>query len=304
MFRRTFLKASGALLLAAPLSCSRPSGATAERSPGLQLFTVMVELEKDFEGTLNAVAEIGYREVETTGAFGRDPRYVRDMLDKYGLTTPSQHLVPGNLYDVFNAFTQRRMSMAEVQKRWLAIMSVERVEPIITEAISRARVLGQKYLVWQILWPEQMATRQQLDQFCRAMDVAGKLCADAGLVFNFHNHADELQSRFGIVPYDVLIESTDPDRVKLEIDTYWITKGGGDPVRYLQRYPDRFVQCHLKDSTPGGDFTTVGQGVVDFPALLAAARRAGIKHYYVEYDRSDDPMTAVRQSWAYLVDLM
>jgi sugar phosphate isomerase/epimerase len=183
-------------------------------------------------------------------------------------------------------------------------MAIERVEPIIVEAAARARQLGQRYLVWQIIWPEQMATRELLDAFCRAMDRAGQLCAAEGLVFNFHNHADEMAPRWGIVPYDVIIESTDPALVKLELDAYWVTKGGGDPVSYLARYPGRYVQSHLKDATPTGDFATVGQGVVDFPALLAAARHAGVEHAYVEYDRSDDPMRAVRDSARYLQPLL
>src|SRR5690349_7286195 len=105
MLRREFLRvtaaAAGAAAVGTSAVWSRLAHAAAHRPIGLQLFTVMANLEQDFEGTLKAVAQIGYKEVETIGAFGRDPRLVCTLLDKYGLVTPSQHLVPGKLYELF-----------------------------------------------------------------------------------------------------------------------------------------------------------------------------------------------------------
>jgi sugar phosphate isomerase/epimerase len=282
----------GQAILASPPASHHPMG--------LQLFTVMVPLERDFEGTLQAVAKIGYKEVETIGSFGRDPARVRELLDRYGLRSPSQHLVPGDLYEVFNAFTQRRMSREEIQRRWLEVMSVDRVTPIIEEGISRAKILGQKYLVWQIIWPEQMASRDLMEQFCRAMDTAGKICANSGLVFNYHNHSEEFKPVNGYVPYDLIVEQTDPKTVKLEMDVYWAVAAKADPIAYFNRHPGRYRQCHLKDGTADGELTAAGAGIVNFPDVLLAARRAGIEHYYIEYDRADDPMAATRQSYDYL----
>ena len=174
-------------------------------------------------------------------------------------------------------------------------MSVDRVSPIIEEGISRAKILGQKYLVWQIIWPEQMASRDLMEQFCHALDTAGKLCADSGLVFNYHNHSEEFKPLNGYVPYDLIVEHTDPRTVKLEMDVYWAVAAKADPVAYFARYPGRYRQCHLKDGTADGELTAAGKGIVDFADVLRAARRAGIEHYYVEYDRADDPMAATRQ---------
>src|ERR1700742_2703091 len=113
MLRRHFLKGSAAAAGAANVGTSalwsRLARAATHRPIGLQLFTVMANLEQDFEGTLKTVAQIGYKEVETIGAFGRDPQVVRDLLSKYGLVTPSQHLVPGKLYDLFNQFVQHKV---------------------------------------------------------------------------------------------------------------------------------------------------------------------------------------------------
>lgn len=302
MQRREFLMTASMSGLAGALGGgpSLAAAAPKRRALGLQLFTVMVPLERDFEGTLQAVAQMGFEEVETIGSFGRDPAHVRELFDRYGLRSPSQHLVPGDLYDVFNAFTHRRMSHDEINKRWLQVMSIDRVAPIIEEGISRARILGQKYLVWQIIWPEQMATRELMQQFCRAMNTAGEICAKSGLVFNFHNHSEEFKPVNGYVPYDLIVENTDPATVKLEMDVYWALAAKADPVAYFARHPGRYRQCHLKDGTAHGDLTPTGAGIVDFPAVLQAARKAGIEHYYVEYDRADDPMAAARQSYDYL----
>jgi sugar phosphate isomerase/epimerase len=298
MIRRDFLKIAG---LAAGLARLDGAKAAAERAPlGLQLFTVMSELERDFDGTLAAVAALGYREVETIGAFGREPAEVRRALERHGLKTPSQHLVPGTLYDVFAKFVARELSFDQVKALWLEQMSLERVRPTIEEAATRAHALGQQYVVWQIIWTDQMRDRESLDAFCGAMNEAGRICAREGLTFNFHNHSDEFKPVDGVVPYDYILAHTDPETVKLEMDSYWIVNAGQDPVAYLKKHAGRYVQCHLKDRAANGDFATVGQGTVDFAALLAAARRSGVKHFYVEYDRSDDPMRAVREAAVYL----
>lgn len=301
MIRRDFLKMAG---MAAALGASglAEAGKGGARLPlGLQLFTVLTALEKDFAGTLAAVAKLGYKEVETIGAFGRDPKEVRRMFDAVGLKSPSQHLVPGNLYDIFRDYSSRTMKVEDLAKIWMEQMSVAKVRPIIEEGAARAHVLGQQYLVWQILWPEQMANKQLLDAFCGAMNEAGKICAREGLTFNFHNHSAEFKPvEGGLVPYDYILANTDPKLVKLEMDSYWFADAGRDAIEYLRRNPGRYVQCHLKDRAKNGDFETVGQGTVDFAAFIAAARKSGVKHWYVEYDRSADPMRASREAAEYL----
>jgi sugar phosphate isomerase/epimerase len=302
VIRRDFLRiagmAAGCTVGLAPLVAA---SAKAPRPPlGLQLFTVMSELERDFAGTLQAVAALGYKEVETIGAFGRDPVQVRQLLDRYGLRTPSQHLVPGTLYDVFKQFVARTLSFDEVKALWMEQMSLVRVRETIEEAAVRAHALGQQYIVWQIIWKDQMLDRASLDTFAAAMNLAGEVCAREGLTFNFHNHSDEFTPVDGVVPYDYILAHTDAKLVKLEMDSYWIANAGRDPVTYLRKHAGRYVQCHLKDRAKNGDFATVGKGTVNFSALLSAAKASGVKHFYVEYDRSDDPMLAVREASIYL----
>lgn len=307
MHRRSFLKASAATaatLAGGSLGWSPLARAVPVQAIGLQLFTVMSVLEKDFEGTLKTVAKIGYKEVETIGSFGRDPKYVRSVLDSCGLVSPSQHLVPGNLYNVFNDFVNKKLEGPGIQKLWQETARVERMGEIVEEGIARAKILGQKYVVMQIIWPEQMATRALMDKFCKALNLAGDLCAKAGLVFNFHNHSIEFEPINGYVPYDLILANTDPKTVKLEMDLYWVAHAKKDPLKYMAANPGRYTQFHLKDSTPEGDFATVGQGILNFPELLKAGHDAGVKHYYVEYDRSSDPMKATRDSFEYLRKVM
>jgi sugar phosphate isomerase/epimerase len=294
MNRRTFLEAA-ALLLA-----TRRATAGASVPLGLQLYTVMPLLERDFDGTLGLVAQIGYREVETIGTFGRDPQEVRDLLDKHALRSPSQHMVPGTLYDVFNKLTRKEMSLEDASRIWRQEMAPERVESFIEESISRAKVLGQRYIVWQILWPQQMQTRADLEKFCRALNKGGEMCAREGHVLNFHNHYEEFAPHDGVVPYDFILANTDPRWVKFEIDLFWAVKGGADPVEYFHRQKDRFRQCHLKDGTADGEITVVGEGIMKFKPLIEAARAAGVEHYYVEQDGAADPLKASRQAYDYL----
>jgi sugar phosphate isomerase/epimerase len=304
MQRREFLSRTAQAAASAVAAAPTAWAARNRRPLGLQLFTIMTELERDFEGTLRSIADIGYREVETIGAMGRDPKAVRAALDRSGLRTPSQHLMAGDLYANFLKFTRREITADDVQLAWKTQMAIERIVPVVEEAIARAQVLGQKYIVLQIVWPDQMQTRTALADFCRGLNTAGRLCAKAGMTFNFHNHSDEFRVVDGQVPYHVIVESTDPDLVKLELDVYWAVRAGADPAAYFRRYPGRYVQCHLKDSAADGDFATVGKGVIDFPRILAAARRAGLRHYYVEYDRADDPMAVTRDAYHYLSKLM
>jgi sugar phosphate isomerase/epimerase len=305
MKRRHFILASGTAAVVTGAAGWFSTAAAAIRQPlGVQLFTVMNELERDFDGTLKTLAQIGYREVETIGAHGRDPTVVRAAIDRAGLVSPSQHLMVGDLYQNFLRFTRREITAEEVGRAWDRDMAISRLQVIVAEALTRAKVMGQQYIVLQKIWPAQFQTRALLDQFCRALDLAGDMCAQAGLTFCFHNHNDEFALVDGVVPYQVILESTNHKTVKMELDLYWAVRAKTDPALLLRRNPGRFVQVHVKDSTPAGDFATVGKGVIDFPRLLPLAVHAGVKHFYVEYDLPDDSLGVVRQAYSYLRTLL
>ena len=278
--RRTFLKTTmwagvaaslpASLVGACNASDAAPSNPTLDPI-GLQLYTVRDRMAVDVSGTLAAVAEIGYREVEFAGYFDHSPADVRAWLDATGLTAPSAH-VPFEVVDGWEGGD------------WLEV----------------ATVLGHQYLVVPWIPPDR---RQSLDDYRRLANTFNQLGAaanDAGIQFAYHNHDFEFGSLDGGVPFDVLLEETDPDLVRFQMDVFWTVNGGADPLRYFARYPGRFPSVHLKDRTVDGEMVDVGQGVIDFPAVMAVSHEAGIEHYFVEHDQPADSLASVRRSYDYL----
>ena len=157
-----------------------------------------------------------------------------------------------------------------------------------------------------------------LDDYKRLADLmnaVGEQCRKAHLQFAYHNVNVEFHEYNGVVPYDWLLEHTDPQSVQLEIDCYWLTRAGRDPVAYFEKYPGRTPLLHIKDRKPGyapstvldpgpGPFTEVGQGSIDWKRIFAAAPGGGLKHYYVEQDFCDRPVfDSLKISYDYLKNL-
>jgi len=276
--RREFVRAVGATALGAVVHPLVPS--PYPRAPlrkldriGVQLYTVRHQMEKDFEGTIARVAATGYQEVEFAGYFGRSPGAVRALLDKNGLAAPSSHV-----------------SLAPAE--WRA-------------ALDAAPVVGHHYLVIAWIPPEQ---RRTLDDYKRAAERLNRAATEAnaaGLHFAYHNHDFEFQPFDGKLPYDVLLAETDPKLVQMEMDLYWITKAGQDPLAYFARWPGRFPMVHVKDSAgpPDHRMVEVGAGKIDFKKIFAQSDQAGIRHYFVEHDEPADPFASIRASCEYLKHL-
>ena len=242
---------------------------------GVQLYTVRRLLQTSFEGTLAEVAAIGFREVEFAGYHGRSPRAVRAALRNAGLEAPSAH-VP----------------IETARGDW----------PRVLEA---ARIVGHEYLV--VAWlPEQ--ERQSLDGYRAAADLFNRIGEQAlagGIRFAYHNHAFEFMRLEGQMPYDVLLERCVPRFVSFEMDLYWITVGGQDPLAYFGRWPGRFRMVHVKDSAgpPEHRMMDVGAGTIPWRSIFARRKQAGIQHYFVEHDEPVDPIASVRASYRYLRNL-
>lgn len=266
---------------------------------GLQLFTILPLLEADFDATLARVAALGYREVETLGSFGRDPAMVREALLRHGLSSPAQHMMPGELYASFRQPPTSPAARAAMSRRFDAVFTPDAVDAIVTEAIARALVLGQRYVVWQLAW-RPGHTLRDAERYATAFDRAGALCADAGLGFAYHNHDQEFVAIDGRRPFDLLVERTDPARVTLEIDFMWASKAGADARALLEQYPGRFRLCHLKDRSIAGEIVSTGDGIEDFAGLVAAAKAAGIEHFFFEFDRPGAPDAEMQRAAAVL----
>lgn len=138
-----------------------------------------------------------------------------------------------------------------------------------------------------------------------ALNQMGKVCNENGLILCWHNHDHEFDEMEEGLPFDYLMQNTDANLVKCELDVYWAAKGGADPVALMQKYPGRYGVLHLKDMTGDEErtFECVGRGIIDFPAILKEARRQGIKHFMVEHDKVKDGMACLKSSGAYLSNI-
>ncbi|GAB4423918.1 MAG: sugar phosphate isomerase/epimerase [Bacteroidia bacterium] len=276
MNRRDFLQHStlaAAGLALGPLACY-----AADRSLphlGIILGLVAKPMKKDYRATLAALAETGYRYVEFGGTYGADKAAFKAALQEYGL----RPLAGG-------------ASMAAFQKDLPAL-------------IADAQEMGRDYLV--CYWPwmhdgNNVAGLDEVKGIAEQFNRIGETCNREGLRFLFHNHDKEFFEVEGRRPYDVLLEETDPALVGMEIDLYWIRKGGGDPLDYFGRYPGRFELCHVKDmdDTPERGITTPGKGIIDFGAIFAQIETAGLRYFIVEQDRAPKPMRNMREAYDYL----
>lgn len=276
MERREFLSTSGALALGVmlPPACRMARGAKIDKI-GVQLYTVRDQMKADFEGTLARIAQIGYKEVEFAGYYDRSPADVRAILERNGLTAPATHMMSDNT------------------EGW-------------KKAIDLAKSVGHNYLVAPWI-PEEK--RKTLDDWKRIGDEfnrVGQMAKDAGIQFAYHNHDFEFQPRIeGRIPFDVLLENTDAKLVQLEIDLYWITKGGQDPLAYFQRWPGRVPLVHVKDSMGGPEhkMVDVGQGKIEWKRIFAKREQAGIKHFFVEHDQPPQAFDDIAMSYTYLKNL-
>ena len=270
--RRRFLATLAAFAAASGVGARAAPAATRLTRIGVQLYTVRDLLQRDFEGTLSRLAAIGFREVEFLGYYGRSPQAVRATLDTAGLDAPSA-----------------QVPIEAARTDW----------PRVLEA---AHLTGHKYLV--VGWlPEQ--ERGTLDGYRAAADLfnrAGEQARAAGIRFAYHNHDFEFTRIEGRIPYDLLLERCDPRHVAFEMDLYWITKGGQDPLAYFARWPGRFPMVHAKDSAgpPAHRMVEVGAGIIPWRAIFARREQAGIQHCFVEHDQPADPLASVRASYAYL----
>ena len=131
----------------------------------------------------------------------------------------------------------------------------------------------------------------------------GEKCQEAGLQFGYHNHDFEFDSLDGQIPYDLLLQGTDPKLVQMELDIYWIKKAGKDPLAYFERYRGRFALCHVKDMTEAEEMVDVGEGEIDFAEIFSKSEEAGLKHYFVEHDHPEDPLKSIKTSFKYLKQL-
>jgi len=239
---------------------------------GLQLYTVRDLMKADLPGTLRKVAQIGYKEVEFAGYFGRSPAQIRALLKQNGLTSPSSHI------------------------------GLDILEKDSVRAFADAKAIGHQWVTMPFIPEERRKTVDDWNKIIDLLNQLGPQAKAAGLRLAYHNHDFEIRPVDGVRPLDMMLSKTDPALVDFEMDLYWVVFGGGDPLDFFNRYPKRFALVHVKDSAgpPDNKMVDVGKGTIDFPKIFAQSDKAGIKHYFVEHDQPADPIATIRNSYKYL----
>ena len=304
--RRTFLLQSGAALAASYLSC--PYSLRADplrRGIGLQLYTVIEQLAKDFEGTLKQVAAIGYKEVEMAGFFGKTAAEIKAVLDRTGLKCRGVH--------VFGSASSLKESIDFARGLGASYVVSSTTLPNLSISERSGRFAGMTFL--QAAYSLRLEDYNRMAEYCNHL---GEQVREAGLQFAYHNHDWEFASMGGTTGYDELLRLSDPHLVKFELDCGWMVLSGHDPAAYLTKYPHRYRLLHIKDFKPSAhpvyrvdlgsrpDSTELGHGHIDYKPIFAAARKAQVDWYFVEQEPpfKDMPaMDAIRVDYNYLHSL-
>jgi sugar phosphate isomerase/epimerase len=273
--RRRFLELSAAALP----TFARPLWAQKHFPLGLQLSTLNAMAKSDLPGTLTQIRAVGYQQVELTPvAYTLPADQLRKVVADSGLTAPSGHF---NYTDLSRQFDY-------------------------------AKAIGLSWVVCPMLPKSQWTSADGFRSAAQQFNEWGRRARDLGMRFAFHNHDYEFRQFDGTTGYDILLKETDPNLVFLELDCYWITQAGLSPIEMLNRLGRRVRMLHLKDRKPGfpssndmsqssAHFTEVGAGGIDWPHILAAARKLQIEHYFVEQDHIDGPpIESIRASYTYL----
>jgi len=250
------------------------SGFSQKKSGGMTLYTVRNEMGKDPKATLKQVADLGFKYIEAVdykdGKFyGMTPDEFKSYLKSLGLTPISVHM---------------------------GSMTLDNADKLVADV----KAAGFKYFIAPVppmgMFKFDAKTRSltmdpDVEKLANILNTIAHKAKDAGLEFLYHNHNFEFEkNKDGIVPIDYLLEKLDPKYVNFQMDLYWVTKAGVDPVAYFKKYPGRFKMWHVKDMDSQERFAPVGQGKIDFKRILDNKKLSGMKYYIVEQDQTFDGM--------------
>lgn len=251
---------------------------------GIASYTFRNHWGNGVEPTLDIIRKMGFKEFEGGAPKGVSPEEFKKMLNDRGISIPSTGT------------------------------GFEQLESDPQAVADRAKALGASYVMCAWIPHDRGAfSKENADRAIKAFNEGGKVLKENGIIFKYHVHGYEFQPFEDGTLFDYMVENTDPEYVSLQMDVMWTHFGGGDPAGLLEKYGDRWVSLHLKDFRKGApkDMTgltgpendvPLGQGELDFPAILKAANKIGIKHMFIE-DEGDHEIEALPKSIAYLKSL-
>jgi len=275
--RREFLKSAGIAAVAMPfLTDELFSASRRSEKTGLALYTIRDAMAKNPAEALKAVASLGFNWVEAAGYekrkfYGMKPKEFRKLTSGEGLDLISTH----------NAIRPENDDVM----------------------IEDAALAGLKYLVIPSLPHEWYSSVDGFRKAAGYFNRVGEKCRKNGIRFGFHNHQIEFNVLEGKIPYDILLNETDPELVTFEIDLAWIKAAGKEPVEYFRNYPGRFELWHFKDLSTEKADATIGEGVIDFRPIYAESKTSGLKYWFIEQDNcnSHPPMESITCSRNFLL---
>ena len=273
--RRQFVAGSAMGMACAPRMGAEPLGLPT----GFQVYPVAKQIANDFPGTLKELAAVGYKDVEMCSPPGYEKSGFASLV-KMKASELRQTIKGAGLGCVSSHY-----QFSELKQN-------------LDERIAYAKELGLKYMVLSSFGLRQDATMDDWKRAADELNKVGEKTKKAGLQTGFHNHNGEFKEIGGVLIYDELMRTLDPKLVKMQFQVAVISIGF-EAVTYLTKYPGRFISLHLADwSSTEKRSVPVGKGVVDWKKLFAAAKKGGVKNYYVEMN-----MDALKASYPYLHDL-
>ena len=278
---------------------------------GLQLYTLGDLMITDPKGTLQKLAAIGYKEVETAGSqkgnwYGYKPKELAAMIKDAGMTWRSAH-VGGAAFTMANVMKMAKTAedsarLQKIMEKYKDMPKAMNLTENVQELADAAAEGGIGYLVCSSI---PVST---LDEIKKAADVfskAGEDCKKVGVQFAYHNHTSEFDEVEGVRAFDYILDNTDKDLVKMELDLAWATKAKQDPVALFKLHPGRYPLWHVKDLDKATmNPAEVGTGVVDFKRIFDNAKESGMKYFFVEQDGAPQPLQNVTNSYNYLAKML
>jgi sugar phosphate isomerase/epimerase len=274
---------------------------------GLQLYTMGDLMIKDIKGTLQKLAAIGYKELESAGSqkgnfYGYQPKELAKMIRDEGMTWRSAHVggapfTPGQFMKTAKTVADSER-IQKMMDRFKDRPKTPNLKENYQELAEDAAEGGLSYLVCSSI------PVNTLDEIKTAVDVfnkSGEACKKEGVQFAYHNHTTEFDYVEGHRPFDYILANTDKNLVKMELDLAWATKAKQDPVALFKLHPGRFPLWHVKDlDKTTQNPTEVGAGMIDFKRIFDNGRESGMKFFFVEQDFAPQPIQDVTDSYNYL----
>ncbi|WP_396589839.1 sugar phosphate isomerase/epimerase family protein [Allomuricauda sp. R78024] len=267
--RRKFIKQSGLLMSAAMMPVSGFSMINQSKyKMGLQLFTIRDAMEKDPIGSLKIAKALGYEDLEIYGYneeqgsyYGFKASEFKRILDDIGLTVSSGH------YGFSDYFKK----------------SEDELKRYVGQCIEGAQALDKSYITWPWLHPDYR-TIENFKLLADKLNKIGEQVTNAGLGFAYHNHGFEFEDHDGQIGYDVILNGTDANLVKLQLDLYWVEHSSKlSPEKWITKQPERYVMWHIKDMDKiTRDYTELGNGSIDYKTMLPDIDQTGLQFYYLE----------------------